>query len=61
MKVEMYRKRSVPCGFIVDDVAEIVFENVSNIRITQGYIFFYRDGENQKIRIDNRNYLYTVS
>ena len=61
MKIEMYRKRNTPCGFVVDNAAEIVFENVSNIRVTKNHIFFDKDGEKRKISIDDYNYLYIVS
>ena len=60
MKIEIYRKRSFPNNYIVDDEPETVFHNVSWVEITNQVIFGNIEGEELTIIRDNSNYKYII-
>lgn len=60
MKIEVYRKRYIGCGFVVDDDPERVFYNVAQVELASGAIYGDIDGEQLTIKTDNVNYKYVL-
>lgn len=60
MTIEIYRKRSVFNGFVLDDEPESTFCNVSTVEIGKTAIYGTIDGEQLTIKLDHINYHYIV-
>lgn len=60
MTIEIYRKRSVFNGFVLDDKPECTFRNVSAVEIGKTAIFGTIDGEQLTIKLDHVNCHYVI-
>ena len=61
MKLEIYRKRTVPGGYVVDDVPETVFNNISWFNVENGCVYGNTNGEELHIEMDKQNYQYFIN
>jgi len=60
MKIEIYRKRQVFNGFVVDDTPETVFSGVCWFEIRNNTIFGNVNGEELTVKMDGYNYNYII-
>lgn len=64
MKMEIYRKRETPCGFIVDEKAETTIRNIASFEIRGSLLLYtYANDLNTQLAmsIDERNYKYIIA
>ena len=60
MKLEIYRKRSIPGGYVFDVDPETVFENILWVEILNGVIYGNIYGEELTVKMDEVNYRYII-
>ena len=61
MKIEIYRKRLTPFGYVIEDEPETVYSGIYWVEIRDGYIYGNISGEELTIETDNTNYIYRLS
>lgn len=60
LKLEIYRKRPIPSGCVVDDVPETVFENIAWLECCNGVFYGNIEGEELAVGMDEVNYKYII-
>lgn len=60
MKLEIYRKRSIPGGYVFDVDPETVFENIAWLECCNGVFYGNIEGEELAVGMDEVNYKYII-